>query len=111
MKRLIILTMLCGAIITSPIFVKANPAISVLTKNFQDEGIQYILVLEKIFQKEEYPKVEMILKENAAPFQVISVDYENKSMVIKMTRKAIFDEVKESIDKLGLRIIKESLVK
>ena len=110
MKKLTIFAVLCLSFLMTPSIYRASQHIRGI--NFMSlNGVKYKLVLEKMFDEEDLPKIKAKLVEVYAPFEIVSVDYNSKSLVISMTQKASFDDVKQAIDKLGLRISKEEIVK
>lgn len=76
-----------------------------------DGNTKYKLTLESIFSEVALPKVEKMLEENYAPFKILSVDCNAKTMIIQTTSKVPFDDVKQALDKLGYRIVKHEEIK
>lgn len=72
--------------------------------------IYYQIIVETIFQEADREKFEKAWQEMAAPFVISEIDYKLKSITVKMIRKASFDDVKQSFDKVGMRIMKETIV-
>lgn len=71
------------------------------------KNIYYELTLESMFHEKDKSKFEKKLLDNNAPFVIDEVDYKKGKIIVKMTRKAPYNDVKYSFDQIGLRVISE----
>lgn len=108
-KNLFFILSICLCITTSGITAKP------IFKNLKivqliGEPVYYSLTLESIFLEKDRGKYDEAFKTLYAPFVMEEIDYANKTVVVKLTQKAAYDDVKQTFDKAGLRIIKESIL-
>lgn len=108
-KNLFFILSICLCITTSGISAKP------IFKNFKivqvtGDPVYYSLALESIFPEKDRGRYDDAFKTLYAPFVIEEIDYANKTIVVKLTQKATYEDVKQTFDKAGLRIIKESIL-
>lgn len=69
--------------------------------------IYYELKLESMFHENDRSKFEKKLIDLNAPFIIEEVDYKKGMVIVKMTRKAPYNDVKYAFDQIGLRVVSE----
>ncbi|MFL5752451.1 MAG: hypothetical protein ACJ76F_03520 [Bacteroidia bacterium] len=71
------------------------------------EKILIKLTVEKIFPESDEEKIMNVIKEDLPQIEVTKIDYDARTITVKADKEINFDLIKQSFDKVGLRIAKE----
>jgi hypothetical protein len=111
MKRIKTLTAILVLVLFSYLPVISTNAPNNSVSVVQRTGTMYYkLTVDYMFQPSDRAKIDEVFLKNSAPFTIEDIDYTAKTILIRMTSKAPFDDVKQIFDKVGMRIAKEELI-
>lgn len=70
------------------------------------EKIEYKITLSEIVKEEEFERVKLRLKQDNAPFEIIKVDYKEKTVHIKLQNKIPYDQIEKVFGSVRLNVVK-----
>jgi hypothetical protein len=74
------------------------------------EKILLKLTVEKIFPESDEEKIMNVIKEDLPQIEITKIDYDARTITVKADKEINFDLIKQSFDKVGLRIAKEEKI-